>query len=93
MSDRTVALAAQRSCGVSSWEISRSCLDVVLSSVLWVALIERGVRRDGPKSPFQHQPSCDSVNITFSKALEIKAHVVVHKTSKDQVVLWRKINF
>jgi len=41
--DGALAQAAQRGCGVSSLGISKSLLDVVLGSLLWVSLLEQEV--------------------------------------------------
>lgn len=47
-----------RGCGVSSMEILRSCLDVVLGILLWVSLLGQEI---GPSSPCQTQPFCGSL--------------------------------
>lgn len=41
--DRAEAQAAQRGCEVCSLEISKSCVDVVLGTLLCMALIEQGL--------------------------------------------------
>lgn len=43
--------AAQRGGGVTSLEISKSRLDVVLGTLLWVALIELGLEQMLPELP------------------------------------------
>lgn len=43
----------QAGCGVSSLEIFKSHLHVVLGAVLWVSLLEQGVGPDGARGPFQ----------------------------------------
>lgn len=51
-----------RGCRVSFLEISKSCLDMGLGTVLWVALLELGFSQMASRDNFQHQPVCDSVN-------------------------------
>ena len=48
-----------RGCGVSSLEVSRSCLDVGLGTLLWVAITGAGVGPDGPKGLCQPQTFWD----------------------------------
>ena len=60
-SNRALAQAAQRGCGVSSWEISKSRLDVGLGSLLWVSLLEQGLGLVGSRGPCPPQPLCDPV--------------------------------
>jgi len=47
----------QRDCGVSSLEIFKSLLDMVLGNLLWVSLLEQVITR----RLFSPQPFCVSV--------------------------------
>lgn len=47
----SVPLVAQRGCGVSSFEISRSHLDVGLGTMLWVSLLDQGLGQMDPEGP------------------------------------------
>lgn len=53
-----------RCCGVSL-EISRNCVDMFLSSLLWVSVGGRA-GADGPRAPCRPQPCCDSVKQSYS---------------------------
>lgn len=53
-------------CGVSSLEISKSHLDVVLRILLWVCPDWARVGPDGPRGPCQLQPVCDSVILSLN---------------------------
>ena len=50
MDDGALAQAAQR-LWVSSLGIFRSCLDVALSTLLWVSLLEQGLGQRPPEIP------------------------------------------
>lgn len=56
--DGALAQVVQRGCGVISFETFRSCLDMVLSNLLWVTLLEQQLGSDGPRGSFQLQPFC-----------------------------------
>lgn len=43
--------AAQRLCGVSTLEIFKTYLDMVLSNLFWVTLLEQGWDQMGPEAP------------------------------------------
>ena len=51
MCDGALAQTTQRGCGISSLEIFRSRLDMVLGSLLWVALLEQELDQVDPDSP------------------------------------------
>lgn len=50
--DKALAQAAQRGCGVSSLEISKSCLDMSLGTLLWVSLRGQGLDQVEPEVPY-----------------------------------------
>lgn len=50
-SDSEVAQVAQRHCLVSSSEVFKRHLDIVLGIQLWESLLEQGLDHIGPKSP------------------------------------------
>lgn len=49
-------LGTQRGCGISSLQIIKSYQDLVLVSLLWVALLEQGLGQTASRSPFPPQP-------------------------------------
>ena len=53
----SVPLVAQRGCGMFSFEISRSHLDVGLGTLLWVSLLERGLGQRDAEDPAHLNPS------------------------------------
>lgn len=44
-------LGTQRGCGISSLQIIKSYQDLVLVSLLWVALLEQGLDQVDPEVP------------------------------------------
>lgn len=47
----TLVQISKRGCGISFLEISKSCLNVVLGTLLWVSLLEQGVGQMDPDVP------------------------------------------
>ena len=58
VSDGALAQVAQRGCRVSSLEIFRSHLNIMLGTVLWMSLLEQGLDQVNFKAPFPSQPFC-----------------------------------
>jgi len=55
---------AQRSYGISSLEIFKSCWDMALDNLLWESLMEQMLGQLTSRGLFQPQPFCDSVKGT-----------------------------
>lgn len=64
--------AAQKNCGVSLLEVFKSCLNMVLDTLLWVSLLELGLCPVTSRTPYQPQPCCDSVKCMYYGGVKSK---------------------
>ena len=67
----TLTQVAQRGCGVSSLETSKSCLDTALGTMLWVSLLEWGLGQMDPEFPFNPN-QCGILEISTELCSKLK---------------------
>jgi len=62
-----------RGCGISSLGTFKSHLDVMLSTLLWVSLLEQGLSQmDRPRGAYPPQSVCDSVKLENEQLSELR---------------------